>query len=77
MVMPCRKEESSTFQKQFTERKIDFDNNGPEDLMDEGNLDSFATPDLPDEIEYNFNGESALDKVTQQTQHHNQTPAKI
>ena len=26
-------------------------------------LDSFATPELPDELDYHFNGRNALDKV--------------
>lgn len=26
-------------------------------------IDSFATPDLPDEIEYQFNGNSVLNKI--------------
>ena len=37
--------------------------NETKDLNDEGPLDSFATPDLPDEIEYNFNGATTLEKV--------------
>lgn len=40
------------------ETKLDYKGERPE-----SNLDSFATPDLPDEIEYQFNTDKALANV--------------